>query len=340
MESKKIESIELGRVVAILAIVAMHCQMFLSYWQFNELPWVGYIFNQSTRFAVPLFFLISGYLIQPKLVDAPIETLKRYLSPLLRVFIVWSIICLAMPFNLGTVAESGYLAERQGYWGYLAQTPVNTLFEGGLVHLWFIPALMCAAAITALLAKLNKLDLLIPLAFALYVYGVLAGSYQGLTEFWAPIFTRNGPFFSTLLFAIGFTIRQLNIRATAKQALTLALLGFAMHFTEALLLNQHEQPFNANDFLFGTVLWGTGCFMWLLSKPTLGQGGWLARQSKYVLPLYVAHLPIIIVMMNVTGIYQITGFTKDMSVLAGAIIGTFLLIKLLEKTPLYRWLFR
>ncbi|MFM2587736.1 acyltransferase [Vibrio sp. TBV020] len=340
MENKKIQSIELGRVIAILAIAAMHCQMFLTYWQVDGTPWFGYIFNQITRFAVPLFFLISGYLIQPKLITDPIGTLKRYVSPLLRVFIVWSIICLAMPFNLGKVAEVGYLAERQGYWGFLAQTPLNTLFEGGLVHLWFIPALISAAVITALLAKWNKLTLLVPLAFAMYIYGVLAGSYQGLTEFWAPIFTRNGPFFSTLLFAIGFTIRQKGIRTTTRQAFTLTLLGFAMHFTEAYLLNQHEQPFNANDFLFGTVLWGTGCFMWLLANPTLGEGRWLTKQSKYVLPLYVAHLPMIIVMMNVSGILQFTGFTKDMTTLFGAIVVTFLLIKVLEKTPLYRWLFR
>ncbi|RTZ17731.1 fucose 4-O-acetylase [Vibrio aquaticus] len=340
MSPKKIISIEFGRVVAICAIIAMHCQMFISYWQYDGTPWLGYVFNQATRFAVPLFFLISGYLIQPKLIVDPTTTLKQYLSPLLKIFLVWSAICLAMPFNLGTVTEAGYLAERQGYWGYLAQTPLNTLFEGGLVHLWFIPALMCAAAITALLSKLNKIDLLIPLAFTLYVYGVLAGSYQGLTEFWSPIFTRNGPFFSTLLFAIGFTIRQKNIQATARQALTLALLGFAMHFAEALLLNQFEQPFNANDFLFGTVLWGTGCFMWLLAKPTLGENRWLTKQSKYVLPMYVAHLPMIIVMMNVSGILQLSGFSKDMTVLFGAFVFTYLVVRLVEKTPLYRWLFR
>lgn len=340
MQNQKIQSIELGRVVAILAIAAMHCQMFLTYWQFDDVPWVGYIFNQATRFAVPLFFLISGYLIQPKLVQNPLETLKHYSTPLLRVFVVWSLICLAMPFNLGRVAEVGYLAERKGYWGFLAQTPLNTLLEGGLVHLWFIPALISAAAITALLAHKNKIELLIPLGMVLYVYGVLAGSYQGLTDFWAPFFTRNGPFFSTLLFAIGFSIRQQATTATSKQALQLATLGMVMHFTEAWVLSQFDQPFNANDYLFGTVLWGTGAFLWLLSKPTLGTGRWLTAQSKYVLPLYVAHLPMIIVMMNVAGILELSGFTKDMTVLFGATVVTYLVVRGLEKIPLYRWLFR
>lgn len=61
----KIASLELGRVIAMLAIIALHCQLFTTYWFLDDEPWVAYLFNQSTRFAVPLFFLISGYLIQP-----------------------------------------------------------------------------------------------------------------------------------------------------------------------------------------------------------------------------------------------------------------------------------
>ena len=73
----------------------------------------------------------------------------RYSKPLLKVWLAWSIISLLMPFNLGKVMEVGYLAEREGYWGFLMSTPLNSLFEGGLVHLWFIPALICAVAILA-----------------------------------------------------------------------------------------------------------------------------------------------------------------------------------------------
>ncbi|WP_159650990.1 acyltransferase [Vibrio atypicus] len=340
MSHKKISSIELGRVVAILAIVAMHCQMFLSYWQYEGTPWFGYVFNQTTRFAVPLFFLISGYLIQPKLIVDPISTLKQYLSPLIRIFVVWSIICLLMPFNLQTVIEQGYLTERQGYWDFLAQTPLNTILEGGLVHLWFIPALMSAAIIAAILAKLNKLSLFVPIGFILYGYGVLAGSYEVLTGIGSPFFTRNGPFFSTLLFAIGFAIRERNIQTTSKQALTIAAIGMAMHFSEAYMLSNFEQPFNGNDFLLGTCLWGSGLFLWLLTKPELGEGLRLTSLSKYVLPIYVAHLPIIILMMNFVRFNELTDLTKDAVVLSGTLIITLLLVLGLSKTPLYRWLFR
>ncbi|WP_114765444.1 acyltransferase [Vibrio rhodolitus] len=340
METKKITSIELGRLVAIFVIVAMHCQMFLSYFLYQETPWFGFIFNQSTRFAVPLFFLISGYLIQPKLTATPMATLKSYCAPLLRVFVIWSVICLLMPFNLHKVMTEGYLAERSGYWGYLMQAPVNTLLEGGLVHLWFIPALMIAALITALLLQAGKGRLLLPVALVLYIYGVLAGSYVNITELWSPFFTRNGPFFSTLMFAIGFVIRERNIQASPAQGIVLALLGMTLHFGEAYFLTGYEQAFNANDYLFGTMLWGTGIFLFLLAKPNLGNTAWVMNLSKSVLAIYVAHLPIIIVMMNVTGAMQLTGPAKDAVVFSGTVILTLLLVKGIEKTPLNKWLFR
>ncbi|PMH44571.1 fucose 4-O-acetylase [Vibrio sp. 10N.286.49.B3] len=340
MESNKIQSLECGRVIAIFAILAMHCQMFVTYWQCDGVPWFGYIFNQATRFAVPLFFVISGYLIQPKLTLRPFDTLKRYCSPLVRVFIVWSIICLLMPFNLGIVLEHGYLTERQGYWNFLAQTPINSLLEGGLVHLWFLPALMFATFITALLAKVDKLNLLIPIAVVLYIYGVLAGSYQILTDFTAPFFTRNGPFFSTLLFAVGFMIRQYNIELSSKKALMIAIGGMLVHFSEAYGLSFYGQAFNANDFLFGTAFWGIGCFMFLLSKPKFGSHRRLTSLAKYVLPIYVAHLPMIIIMMNLSSFLALENISKDITVFTGSIILTSLLIIGLEKTPLYRWLFR
>ena len=130
---KKIASLEFARIIAMLAIIGLHCQMALSYWQWGEVPWVGYIINQMSRFAVPLFFLISGYLIQPKLSTNPIKTLKSYAKPLIRIWVVWSVICLVVPFRWQTVYEVGYLAERQGYWDYLMQSPINSLLGSFVV---------------------------------------------------------------------------------------------------------------------------------------------------------------------------------------------------------------
>lgn len=267
--TKKIASLEFARIIAMFAIVGLHCQMALTYWRWDEVPWIGYIFNQLARFAVPLFFLISGYLIQPKLRTNPVETLKGYAKPLLKIWLVWSAICLLVPFRWQVVAEAGYLAERQGYWGYLMSNPINSLLEGGLVHLWFIPALIIAVAIIAFLVRIGMMQLLLPTAVLLYIYGVFAGSYVTLTDLPAPFFTRNGPFFCTLLVVLGYLARQHQWQWSRNNTIRLILIGMAIHFAEAYYLMDYEIAFNSHDFLFGTVIWSLGVFMWLLAIQTL-----------------------------------------------------------------------
>lgn len=338
--SQHIASIELGRVIAILAIIGLHGQMALTYWQIDEVPWIGYVLNQTARFAVPLFFLISGYLIQPKLAASPWTTFINYSKPLLKVWFAWSIICLVMPFNLAKVEEFGYLGEREGYWGFLMSTPLNSFLEGGLVHLWFIPALVCAVLIIALLVELKLNKLLLPIAIALYGYGVLAGSYATLTGLEAPFFTRNGPFFGTLMVSLGFLIRQNQWKVSSTKALVLLALGMLIHFAEAAWLTTFDVGFNMNDFLFGTALWGMGVFMWLLANPNMGNYAWVRAISNRMLGIYVSHLLIIIVLFNVCGVFGITELAKDVTVFFGTVLLSFGLVVGIEKTPLRRVLLR
>lgn len=324
----------------MLAIIGLHCQLFTTHTFYNDEPWLAYLFNQATRFAVPLFFLISGYLIQPKLNATPFETVKRYSLPLVRIWLVWSLFSLLMPFNFADVAEKGYLAERMSYWDYLLMNPVNSLLEGGLVHLWFIPSLIMAIAIIAALVRWNMSKWIIPVAATLYIYGVLAGSYNVVTELEAPFFTRNGPFFSTLMVTIGYVIRERSIACNIKMASLLALSGMALHFAEAYGLHQHGQVFSYNDYLFGTVLWGVGTLFVLLAKPDWGSATWIQSFANSVLGIYVSHLLVAIIMMNISGLLQQSSWDRDITLFAGTTIITLLLVKGIERTPLRRILFR
>ena len=331
---QKIASFEFARVIALIAIISIHCQLFMDYGFINEEPWLNYITNQLARFAVPVFFLIAGYLIYPKLNDQPYQTAKNYGLPLMLIWFIWSVICLVSPFNLGVVADHGYLAERQGYWYYLMQNPLNAFFEGGLVHLWFIPSLALAVLMIAWFVDNRCRSLLLPFAAIFYIHGLMAGSYQVITEVETPIFTRNGPFFSFLMVSIGFEARRKNWSMTSAQALALALVGMAMHFAEAYFLHGLGQIFNMNDFLLGTALWGTGLFFWLLRNPNFGGHKIWLTLAKWVLPIYVVHLLITIYMNNVAGIVGVSTIFRDTIVFFGTIVGSGVLVYLLEKTPL------
>lgn len=336
----KIPSLEFVRLLSMIAIVAIHSGLLMEFPLINEQPLLGNIVNQISRFAVPFFFIVSGFLIYPKLIATPISTAQRYCLPLFRVWFIWSIICLLLPMNLATVLAKGYWAERIGYWNWLSQNLLNSLLEGGLVHLWFLPALIIAVFIIAILLHFKLRKLIMPISVALYLYGVLAGSYTSITDLTAPFFTRNGPFFATLLVAIGFEIRRKEFKLSAFSAAIIMCIGMFGHLIEAYWLSNHGVNFNSHDFLFFTPLWGVGLVMFLLAKPNLGNNRLVHYLNVSILGIYVSHLSIIIILSNISREFALTGLPKDIFVFIGTLIVTVMFVKSIEKTPLNKYLFR
>ncbi|PSW13458.1 fucose 4-O-acetylase [Photobacterium rosenbergii] len=340
MSNNRIASFEVGRLIALLGVIAIHSQLFMTAPLINGEPWLGLLINQLSRFAVPLFFILAGYFIAPKLVALPTSTLKQYSLPLLKVWLVWSVIFFLVPFNLQLALESGYLAERSGYWQYLLSQPLNTLFEGSLVHLWYIPGLVCGLLVITACCYKKKLNLILPVAIALYLFGLAAGSYAPLTGIESPLFTRNGPFMSTLMLTIGFLIRQKDWQLSFSKALMLALIGMGMHLVEALYLTRYDVPFNMHDFLTGTPLWATGIFFMLKQRPQFGQAMAKLNISKHVLGIYLIHLLIIIYLMRLLPMLGFTGYANDILRFVLTCFISYGLIALINKTPLRNWLLR
>lgn len=337
---EKIASLELMRVISILAIIVIHTQLFIDFTSSDGQPWLANIVNQLSRFAVPFFFIVSGFLIAPKLLDSPLLVLRQYNLPLLRIWLVWSAICLLLPTNMHVVITEGYLSERLAYWDFLLLTPLNSMLEGGLVHLWFLPALMIAVSLIALLVYFKLMFLLLPASILLYVYGVAAGSYASISELTAPFFTRNGPFFSFLMVVLGFEIRRRDVSLSTKVSFLLLLLGVLGHFGEAYWLASKEVVFTLHDFLFFTPLWSTGIFLFLLAKPNIGDHPLTYYLSRSVLAMYVSHLSIAIVFYNVVAMLALKGLPRDLIMFFGTLFCTLLFVKLIEKTALQRYLFR
>ncbi|GAL35955.1 fucose 4-O-acetylase [Vibrio maritimus] len=250
------------------------------------------------------------------------------------IWLMWSIIYLAVPFNLAVVMEHGYLAEREGYIGYLLQTPINTLFEGGMVHLWYIPSLALSVLIISWFANNKLFQLLLPVAAIVYVYGLIAGSYQVITDVEAPIFTRNGPFFALLMVAIGFEVRRNDWRMGSRPAVALALTGMMFHFTEAYFLHQKGHEFFTNDYLIGTVPLSVGLLFWLISNPNLGKHNYWHTLAKLTLPVYVCHILVAIIANNIAGFAGLSGPLRDGVVFSFTLVGSYILAYTIELTPL------
>ena len=340
MSNNRIASFETGRLIALLGVIAIHSQFFMTAPLINEQPWLGLLVNQISRFAVPLFFIMAGYFIAPKLADLPAKTIKQYSLPLLKVWLVWSVIFFFVPFNLQLVWDSGYLAERSGYWQYLLSQPLNTLFEGSLVHLWYIPGLVCGLLVIAICCQQKRLNLILPVAVTLYISGLAAGSYAPITGIESPLFTRNGPFMSTVMLTIGFMARQHDWQVNFSKALMFALIGMAIHLAEALFLTRYDVPFNMHDFLVGTPLWAMGVFFMLKQQPHFGQAIAKLNISKHVLGIYLVHLLIIIYLMRLLPLMGFAGLANDILRFVLTCIISYGLVVLIDKSPLRNWLLR
>ena len=340
--TNKITSFELGRLLALLCIIIIHAKPFMIEPMIHGQPWPGIILNQLGRFAVPLFFVIAGYLIQPRLSASPMATFSRYSLPLFKVWLAWSIIYLLAPFDLTMVFENGYMAERSGYWSGLLLTPLNTLFEGGSIHLWFLPSLILGVGIIALLCHYEKKQFILPLTLGLFAYGLMTGSYQTFFEVELPIDSRNGPFFSALLIAIGFELRQRQWQASNTVAIVVLFAGWGLHFFEAGLLTMVDMPFNEHDYLIGTPIWATGIFLLLMNYPLFGQANWVQTWSNKVLGIYLCHMLVIIYLMSLFGIFDVSigELIYDLSIVPATFVVSLALIKLIELTPLRSLLLR
>lgn len=130
MKSNDIQWVDFTRVVAIFSVVLLHSAAPLLY-RYNTISsfnwWVGNIYDSAVRPCVPLFFMITGYLLlgkQESVKDYLLKRSKRILIP----FIVWSIIY---------VFWRGYLGET-----ITPLTFLRLIFIPAYYHLWFFYAII------------------------------------------------------------------------------------------------------------------------------------------------------------------------------------------------------
>ncbi|MEW5803693.1 MAG: acyltransferase [bacterium] len=295
-KSLYIASIDSMRVLAIFAVVYLH-SMTLNINEYKgELSrLLAIVTNQGARFAVPFFFIASGYFFGKKLQSGigARPLFIRYARRLSGILVKWSIIYFIISISLQEIAEkglSGALYSKVHYW--IIDHPGRLLLEGTSGHLWFLVSLIIALGILTVLIS-HGLDKTVPMvSISLYVFGLLGGAYS-LTPlgFQFPFNTRNGPFFSTIFVAIGWWLSQNEFFVKASTACIISSVGFLLHTTEALLLYKFYNVTPLfHDCLIGTLLYGTGVMLFALAKKDFLECTYLPALGKYTLGVYVSHI--------------------------------------------------
>jgi len=103
-------SIDNIRLLAIFGIIVMHCFPFF-FTSFTGSKSLAIAINQLTRFGVPCFFTLSGFLYTKRVasIGAP-AALKKTASRLIMLYFVWCIFYI-LPYNIMLISEKAPLGK-------------------------------------------------------------------------------------------------------------------------------------------------------------------------------------------------------------------------------------
>lgn len=289
-------SVDLFRFIAIIGVIAIHSAPFSlpSYAEQNNYKYAYVLINQMARFAVPFFFIISGFFWGVKIrkeqsvSDIAMPTIKKITF----LFVIWSLIYL-FPFNFyGMSIQAIYLSLYENIM-MAFNHPLNILLHGTSGHLWFLSGLVFCLIVSSLFAYFKCFKLLIFISLLLYTIGVVIRVYyasiEGLSE---SISIPNIPFFTLIFFVSGYCLSGIKATYTwAVYGVVLAILGAAVHFYEVYWLwSVYDVNPGAHSFVFGTYFFGLGIALIALSNHPLLQVKLLGKLGGFTLGIYVIHM--------------------------------------------------
>ena len=142
-ETKRQTELDILRLLAILAVIAMHAGG-NTYLRGNFEPRQHSMFVAAIVWCVPVFFLISGRFFLDPQRNVTIERIwKKYICRIVVVFVVWSSV-----YSLYYVVSGAY--NGLNIWGILTQ------WIEGPYHFWYLYAIIGLYALTPILRKITE----------------------------------------------------------------------------------------------------------------------------------------------------------------------------------------
>ncbi|MBD8531343.1 MULTISPECIES: acyltransferase [unclassified Massilia] len=291
----RLASVDSFRVLAMLAVIAIHTVPFSDTRSIgNELN-LAIVINQLARFAVPFFFVASGYFWSKKIStsDDILGSSKKTAKRILALFVLWSLayVCITGMNLLLMNGRIAFLKEVDFFIDALIHRPVTSLLQGSKAHLWFLPALLISLLLTAYFLEKNRLRALVIVAIGLYTVGLLGGAYNASPLGINTQFNfRNGPFFGLLFFVAGHVLQQLKpTHSWFIYGFALTLAALVLQFLELNYLFKTWGTSLRQDYVVSTFFVGMGVSMMALSNHPRLRWDTLSGVGPIVLGVYAVH---------------------------------------------------
>ncbi|SMG29301.1 acyltransferase [Paenibacillus aquistagni] len=220
-KNNRIIYIDLLRVLSIVAVVILHitADLLTRTNDFDSASWwVNNILNSIARFAVPVFFMISGAMILRVKITSYREFYLKRVLPLVIPLVSWSLIYAL--YNQYVVLKSNI-----GVLEFLKVFGYNLLVDRNYVHLWFLYAIIAIYMTVPLVSKMVKACEEKDIRYFLIMWFIVSIGYRFVTDtvfqltgnyFYMPIL--NIPFFTGYLgyFVLGYYLYNYEISLKAR----------------------------------------------------------------------------------------------------------------------------
>ena len=274
-------SLDALRVLSLLGIVSLH----VAGGGFAGMKPIGFVVDELSRFAVPVFFILSAYFWKAEELASPLRLTRRLAWRVLVPFVLW--VAITMLWRM--VTQPGYQPDL---------SPASLVFIAWTgepaFHLWFLPALVVGAALVAISGKYFGWVFTLGLALFLFVLGTTLGSYARLLSgesfpFWLD---RNGLLFAPIFLVVGVLLRRYRDRVAALSipaVLAAAALFAALQVVEGYFV-VGRYPMG-HDYSLATLGYGTAVAI-LFMRLEL-RGSWWSLLGRATFTAYLVHLLIL-----------------------------------------------
>ncbi|WP_253738290.1 acyltransferase family protein [Halohasta salina] len=296
----RIYSIDALRIVAMVFIVMIHTDPFAGLSRAGNA--VTFVIKTTGRFAVPFFFVTSGYFFALKAADGdPAAYVSARVASLGSIYVFGLLLC-APTFLAGRLARA--TVEGRSLTATTTESlaefvdPLDLLYYGTSVSeiLWFLPALLFSLLLVALFIRLDAASYVLPVAATFHVVGLLGSTYTMVVD--VPFEIRDALFFGFFYTSLGYTIRTRRWEPSADHGRLLA--GLVVVFAVLQLVEFYVLGYLLAGEAFGasvyapsygiaTALLTASLFLFLLSRPRLGVDTPLPSWGIYAVGIYVVH---------------------------------------------------
>ena len=264
----RMNGIDLVRLFGAFCVLMLHTD----YGNINQ-EYVS-VLRLFSRWAVPFFFMVTGFFIGNKIEDNRLDFIKiqNSIIKLISIFIV---------------SSSIYLFPRYLLRGSFPNS-LNCILVGTNFHLWFIGSLIFGYLFIWYLVYINKFKFLTYISISILLLALITDSYDLLLNLHLKYsmyrFLLSIPFMH-----IGIYLSKKNIQFSNNFLIILIIVGFIIQFIESYLFS-YLFDYNAykHQFLIGTIIVSIPIFI-LSCRMNIKENKLSKWGNEYSLFIYLYH---------------------------------------------------